>query len=132
MSQLLTAPPQQDGVFIYHSGVFAVRLDEDGPPFTRADPDIIANMLRNDHVYFASDTTIFWRAQLAHYGLPPTSDTRGAKLRLESAIRRGSLRVPEAISDIEIRFMKQRWEAEYVKGPRDPGSKYPHSSYHQS
>jgi hypothetical protein len=131
MSQLSTPPPQQDEYFIYHSGVFAVRLEEDGTPFRRANPDTIASMLRNDHGYLAFDTALFWRAQLAHYGLPSTSDTRDAKYLLQHAIHRGSLRVPEAISDIENR-LKQRWEAENIETPCEPGSKYSHSSYHQS
>ena len=86
MSQLSTLPLQQDKLFIYHSGVFAVRLDEDAKFFLRASPDMIANMLCNDYGYFASDTALFWRAQLAHYGLPSTSDTRDAKSLLQHAI----------------------------------------------
>lgn len=131
MSQLSTLPLQQDKLFIYHSGVFAVRLDEDAKFFLRASPDMIANMLCNDYGYFASDTALFWRAQLAHYGLPSTSDTRDAKSLLQHAIHCGSLRVPEVILDIENR-LKQLWEAENFGAPREPGSKYSHASYHQS
>lgn len=125
MSRLSTPQLQQDGLFIYYSGVFAVRLDEDGKFFLRANPDLIASMLCKDFGYFASDTARFWRAQLAHYGLPSTSNSRDAKRLLQHAIHCGSLCVPEAILDIENR-LKQRSEAENFGIPPEPGSTYSH------
>ena len=107
MSQPSTPPPQHDELFIYHSGGFAVRLDGDSTPFRRAEPDVIANMLRNDGV-FASDTSHFWRAQLAHYGLPSNLDTKEAKCLLQRAIHHGSLRVPKDILKIE-KELEERW-----------------------
>jgi hypothetical protein len=123
MPRLSTPPPQQDILFIYRPRGFAMRFDKDGTPFRRASPDTIANMLHDGRIDFDSETTLFWHAQLAHYGFSSTSHTRDAKLRLENAIRRGSLHVPQAISDIEIR-LKQRWSGENSTCPRYLGSKY--------
>lgn len=111
MSQLSTPPSQHDELFIYHSGGFAVRLDGDSTPFRRAEPDVIANMLRNDGV-FASVASHFWRAQLAHYGLPSNLDTKEAKCLLQRAIHCGSLRVPKDILELENE-LAERWVVDH-------------------